>query len=183
MARLPAESRYNGLVTESGIVSPYVHAGRRDYIEEGYEEGKLPEPKPDDENKAPLLVYNIRDSRNICEHGKIDSKDAFAVRYTDQWSTTILPNDSEKEAFSNGEMSSEATEGIIMLCMVRFDWRNNPEDFVSTPSMIVNATSTDGIVVNDVKVTGYVETGEEDCSVIKHDDGFSFPASSSGSTR
>lgn len=69
-----------------------------------------------------------------------------------------------------------------MFCMIRFDWRNNPEDFVSTPSMIVNATATDDgtIVVNDVEVTGYVETGEEDCSVIKHDDGFSFPASSSG---
>ena len=67
-----------------------------------------------------------------------------------------------------------------MLCMVRFDWGNNPEDFVSVASMILNSTSTDGIVVNDVKVTDYVETGEDDCSVIKHDNGFSFPSSSSG---
>ena len=50
---------------------------------------------------------------------------------------------------------------------------------MSIASIIVNSTSTDGIVVNDVKVTDYVETGEDGCSVIKHDNGFSFPSLSS----
>ena len=179
-ARLPAESRYNGLVTESGIISPYVHAGRRDYKEEGYKEGKLPTPKPNNNNTSPILMYNIRDSRKVCEYGQIDHKDAFVVRYADNWTTTILPNDSEKKVFHTGKMDSSTTQGIIMLCMKAFDWRSNPADYVSTASMIVNSTSTDGIIVNDVKVTGYVGADEYDCSILKHDDGFSFPASSSG---
>jgi len=179
-ARLPAESRYDGLVTESGIISPYVHGGRRSYIEEGFEEGKLPEPISNDDDKSPLLMYNIRDSRKVCEYGKIDSKDAFVVRFADQWTTTLLPNDSEKEAFTCGDTSSEESEGIIMLCTVRFDWGNNPKKFVSIASMVVNATSSDGIIVNDVKATGYVGAGDDDCSVLKNDNGFFFPASPSG---
>ncbi len=186
-ALLPSQARYDGVVTDSlnKFNVTYLHAGRTDYKDEGYDINKLPESEPDNDETPIHLVYNIENSRSICEHAEIDFKDAFFVRVTDKWMTTTIPNDSELSYFE----TIDDPHGFITICTRFIRPGIYPKDYVKIPEM-VGIEEIDqpvkgdwGIKVNGVKVTNATviskDYGRDRCYVLKHDgddnDGYYFP--------
>jgi len=177
-AMLPAQSRYDGLVTN--LESPqetftYLHAGKTTYVDEGYDYRKLPPPHGDDNSTEILLAYNFENSRKVCDTAEIDFKDCFFVRHDDQWMTTVLPNDAEKKAYTvvsnhETENDTETRVGLVMLCTRNFNWGKYPDDFVTMKEM-VNSTEP-MILVNQIPVTSYTSfsKGDDsvDCAVLQH---------------
>eukprot|EP00551_Chaetoceros_affinis_P005372 CAMPEP_0203665688 /NCGR_PEP_ID=MMETSP0090-20130426/2862_1 /ASSEMBLY_ACC=CAM_ASM_001088 /TAXON_ID=426623 /ORGANISM="Chaetoceros affinis, Strain CCMP159" /LENGTH=708 /DNA_ID=CAMNT_0050529329 /DNA_START=46 /DNA_END=2172 /DNA_ORIENTATION=+ len=173
---LPSYTRYEGIMTENPQEIKYVGGGRTTYQDEGVQYFKQPEPKLDSPTE-PLLVYNLTSDREICEHEKFDFKDYFGIRNEDHWVKTIIPNDSETEAFvSNDDL--EKQKGVVTVCESFFYWNNYPQNFVSIHDVLNTNETT--IRVNDVPVTSYTRIGRNAdswCYVLANEEGYTFPAS------
>ena len=175
-AVLPSQARYDGVVSGTGQSAMYLHGGRTDYEDEGYDvqKGDLPSNITE-----PYLAYNIKGNRNICKDAEIDFKDAFFVPYQEEWVVTSVPSDQELVYFRR----TLETEGIVALCTVAMDWGRLPSDYIEIPDMY-NATFSGEILVNDVKVNnGTPLDNDRRCFALKHDEaqsGYFFPKNDEG---
>jgi len=177
---LPSQARYDGLVTESGNVSTYVHAGRTTYADEGYEVNQLPAAHDGDE-PTPIWLGFFAKSRNICEHAEIDYKDAFIVRQQDSWMSMLVPNDSEMEVFNAGYQRN-STSGVVMICTRFCDWGRCGENVVPFSDLTNKTSPVGSILVNDVSVLDSIGIGDgwDRCYILQHAGGYYFPSSPSG---
>jgi hypothetical protein len=177
MSYLPSYARYEGLVTEQKQTSlKYVGGGRTTYENEGFNQNELPSPEKG--SSSPLLVYNFNNDRDICDKAEIDFKDYYRVHNDYGWMTTVVPNESEYNAFNKGDDSSMERVGLIALCPKYHDFSRLPPDYASIESL-VNSTDTN-IIVNDVAVDSVrsIGTNGHYCYVLSHDNGtFVFPPS------
>lgn len=176
-ARLPADSRFQGLVLESHVSTSYLYGGRTTYnmTSEGYPHGREPEPQPDQEIH-PVLSY---DYRADCPFTDIDTKDFFYVRPSDGWKKMIVPNPSEEAYYSSIKDSSQR-HGYVMICDKTFDWGNAPPHYVSV-SQLGNSTYIGdvSITINGIKVAGATHT--DGCFVMFHEAGYNFENSTNNS--
>ena len=174
-ARLPADSRFRGLVLESHISSSYLYGGKTTYnsTSEAYPHGQEPQPVPDEESH-PIVSYDYRAG---CPLADIDAKDFFYVRESDGWKKMIVPNPSEAAYYE----SSKPRHGIVMICDKQFDWGNSPDDFVSI-SKLGNSTEAGdvSITINGIKVTESVTTTGL-CFFMMHEKDFKFMNSTNNS--
>jgi len=177
---LPSQARYDGLVTESGNVSTYLHGGRTTYVDEGYEVNQLPAANGEDD-PTPIWLGFWAKSRNICEHAEIDYKDAFIVRQEDNWMSMLVPNDSEMKVFNSG-YQRDSTSGVVMICTRFCDWGECAPNVVPLTSVTNIEAPVGSILVNDVKVKSStaIDHQWDRCHILEHEGGYYFPLSLSG---
>jgi len=167
-ARLPSQSRYDGLVTENGIVSSYIAYGRTTYKDEGYTQDTIPNPDKDDDTTLPWLVYDKK-TRQICEHAEIDFKDAFQIRNVDNWMTMYVPNNAESEKFMQVD---DEVKGYVMFCTKYYDFHRYPPTYAHLIDLF-NTTEV-SVEVNGVAASDFLDLGNL-CFVLKNEDGYIFP--------
>lgn len=164
-ALLPNQSRYDGVVTRSGVVADYMFGGKYRYSDEGFNFSQLPGPQSGNSSEI-MLVYNHKNNRKICDHAEIDFKDFFYVRSSDNWTSTTFPHDAELGYFHR----EKQLHGVIILCTLIFDWRKFPNDYVRLPEMVTEDPDF-GLYINGVKVTHVFHIADERCYILKHKDG------------
>jgi hypothetical protein len=153
-ARLPADIRHLGILTESEQV------GVHDYeYFKGMPASEAKALKAEGTTDMPL-VYDEGD-REICNEAEIkrDYKDYFMVSNKMGSATLTVPNDAERRAYSR---ESEKLLGIIVVCPVPCDWGRCPEGVFELDA-IHNGTLL--MEVNDQSVTNI--TDFRGCSVLR----------------
>ncbi len=176
----PSFSRYKGLVTEAPQKLEYLGGGKYTYVVEGEHFKSRPPPTPQNDTKI-HLVYDLEGDHQNCPYADIDFKDYFNVRWDDQWTTTIVPNESENETFNNNGEDWTQRLGLVTICERVFAWNRFPSNYMSIEDMF-NSTITndeDTIIVNDVKVSGVTKFGTNNayCFALHHDGEYVFPPS------
>lgn len=132
-ALLPAQSRYDGIVTGSGNKKAYYEkfdtgTSKKEILARPVntsgvtkETYSIPHPLP--------LAFDA-DLRNLssCEDVllKIDYKDFFLIQGGIGWVSTVLPTTAEIEAYALKPMRNQHREGIIILCVSICDRRHGP---------------------------------------------------------
>jgi hypothetical protein len=161
-ARLPAETRHLGILTESSQVG-------EDTYDKGRERGPAIHVIPED--KSMQLVYE-EDARQSCPIPvNKDYKDYFYVRDTHGWSQLTLPNNAEMKAYGTGE----PLRGVIAVCFVSCDWGNCPGGNIRRDEINEGMAEVE---VNGVKVANF--TKFDDCEFLKHEGGHVWKPNSDG---
>lgn len=176
-AYVPSYSRYNRLFTEVTETLDYLGGGRTTYTHEGEDYNHRRAPSPDSD--TPLsLVYNYANEHQVCAEADIDFKDYFNIRSQDKWVTTVVPNDSENNAFSDGDDWKQRI-GLITLCERFFAFGRFPPSFISLEDMFKSGDKEAMMIVNDVQVTNVTKIGTINsyCYVLHHDGDYVFPPS------
>jgi hypothetical protein len=145
-ALLPAEIRFNGLLTQSpkaGLTS--------------YDTG-IPQPKPEDtppevDSGEMRLAFDPNERQNDCPYTLIiDYKDFFFLSSVEGWKTLSLPNDDEAKYYN---VDTSEILGLIIICLIGCDWGKCKDgdlrnDFDKGPLTML---------VNDAKVVEYTKIG------------------------
>ena len=158
-ARLPAQSRYLGILTESD------HVGIHDYFKgiEIMEAMKIVSVGNTSVSEMPL-VYDEND-RETCDEAELkrDHMDYFFVSSTMGNRTLTVPNHAEREAYGR---TPQKFQGIIMLCSVACPWKKYPKGEQRLDEL---QNGTIRIEVNNQRVTNVTEFAG--CSVLRGEDG------------
>lgn len=160
-ARLPAEIRHKGLLTESsqtGFDSYDKGIGLKDASQQ---------TNPTDSMR---LVYS-EGEREVCDvivH--MDYKDFFYVNGSEDWKSVTIPNESEKREYGSGE----TLKGMVAFCLSLCPWGRCPDGVLTRDDFATGFQ----LQVNGVDVTSL--TKMEDCELLKHDGGYNFPLSAEG---
>jgi len=117
-ALLPAQERYDGILTETGTkgtpeTGEYDRGISRYFVHSP--DGKL------------TLAFDPND-RQKCDALEIDHKDYFWVREGDGWLSTTVPNNSEIAAYRRG--NTQQSEGLIMVCLKICPLKRCPDDVI-----------------------------------------------------
>lgn len=128
-AILPSEARFRGLVTEN---SAAVGTILDQNYEEGVSSGKLFQQERsksmsfNDDDKI-LMVRDDGGRQQCDEYLNLDYKDYFFVSNREGWRSVTLPNDAERNFYT--EFDGANSKGYILLCLVRVSWnrRNTPD--------------------------------------------------------
>jgi hypothetical protein len=152
-ARLPAQTRHLGILTESSMVG-------EDSYDKGVEQGHARHHPPEDGSMA--LVYEA-DQRETCPVPiKKDYKDFFYVGQGHGWRQLTVPNDSEVKAYGTGE----PLRGVIAVCFAICDWNKCPTGNLRANEFHEGKAS---MRVNNVTVRQM--TTIDNCSFLKNADG------------
>jgi hypothetical protein len=161
-ARLPAETRHQGILTESALVG-------EDSYDKGIELQLSINNIPED--KSMQLVYD-EGERQVCPVPlNKDYKDYFYVRDTHGWSQLTLPNNAEIKAYGIGESLS----GVIAICFASCDWGKCDKGNIRRDEFHEGMAEME---VNGVKVANL--TKFDDCEFLKHSDGHVWKPNSDG---
>jgi hypothetical protein len=162
-ARLPAETRHLGILTESPLVG-----------EDSYDKGiglkSARDSIPDD--KSMQLVYTEKARQSCPIPLEKDYKDYFYVADTHGWSQLTLPNNAEVKAYG----TSEPLRGVIAVCFAGCNWGKCAAENIKSPGMIA-----EGMVemeVNGVKAASLTDFGG--CYFLKHIGGHVWKPNSDG---
>jgi hypothetical protein len=161
-ARLPAETRHRGILTESALVG-------EDSYDKGIEQGQSIHNIPDD--KSMQLVYDQEERQRCKIPLNKDYKDFFYVRDTHGWSQLTLPNNAEIKAYGSGE----SLRGVIAVCFVNCAWGKCPGGNIRREEIDQGMAEME---VNGVKVANL--TKFDDCDLLKHSDGHVWMPNSDG---
>jgi hypothetical protein len=160
-ARLPAETRHLGLLTESSLVG-------EDSYDKGIELETAKNNTPED--KSMQLAYE-QGARNTCPIPlNKDYKDFFYVAYSHGWSQLTLPNDAEVKAYGS---ASEPLRGVVAVC---FAGGASQKENIDSPYLFGAAVAE--MEVNGVKVTTL--TAFQGCYFLKHTGGHVWKPNSDG---
>ena len=150
-ARLPADIRYKGLLTESRVVSETGSSddeiGDQPMDGSSFDEG-IPKVEADSVENLSNTIRLVYDSKQQCEYPvELDFKDYFYVSDMDQGpKTLVLPNAMEKAYYQTGKF-----HGYIMACNVVCPWGKCPGGLLDIESL----APEDGLItINGVAVTG-----------------------------
>jgi hypothetical protein len=159
-ARLPAETRHLGILTESSLVGD-------DTFDMGIELETAQNSTPED--KSIQLVYE-KGNRHSCPIPiNKDYKDYFYVAKTHGWSQLTLPNNAEVKAYG----TSEPLRGVIAVCFAICNWGKCPAGDIQSQQFYMVEME-----VNGVKVASLTEFDR--CSFLKHSDGHVWKPNSDG---
>jgi len=158
-ARLPAETRYLGILTESDQI------GVQDYYKGiSMEDAKKIVSEGNMKVSTMPLVYDESD-RESCDEAEInrDHMDYFLVTSRMGPRTLAIPNKAERQAYVR---ESQKFQGIVMLCEVPCPWSRCPEGEVQLDSI---HNDTLHIEVNGRLVTNV--TNFRGCGVLRGEKG------------
>jgi hypothetical protein len=159
-ARLPAEIRYLGILTDTMTQVGFSH----------YDKGLSQTDAMALPNKADTtmrLAYDPDDRQDCNETIQMDYKDFFLVHEKDGWQELTLPNDREVEAYS--PTTPPKFHGYVAICFAFCDWDHcKPHDsHAEAMSASSNSTSSVGeMQVNGVAVTNL--TTWEGCEFLRN---------------
>jgi hypothetical protein len=160
-ARLPAEARYAGIVTETDQVG-FLH----------YDTGINREAAQRDPNNSSnmRLAYEPWERQRCNVTLQADFKDFFFVGEPEGAKSLTLPNDAELRAYGTGK----PILGLIGMAPAICDWSCNPENVA--PSEL--DTGEWEVSVNGVPVTGHAMLAGT--FFVRHKDGWYFPPNEDG---
>lgn len=161
-ARLPAESRHKGILTESAETGFFT-----------YDKGVELKEAATTANEGELmrLVYTGED-RQICPvRTNMDYKDYFYVNSNDDWKKMILPNDAELNEYGNGQ----PLQGIIMMCFTLCTWNKCPKGVLDRRGLDEGKFELN---VNGLNVTTLVQL--EECELLQHSGGYKWKPDKNG---
>jgi hypothetical protein len=161
-ARLPAETRHLGILTESSLVG-----------EDTYDKGIGLEAARNStpEDKSMQLVYT-EEARQSCPITlEKDYKDYFYVADTHGWSQLTIPNNAESKAYR----TSEPLRGVIAVCFAYCKQGQCGAENLQSPGIHAGMAEME---VNGVKVTTLTEFDK--CSFLRHVDGHVWKPNSDG---
>jgi hypothetical protein len=173
IARLPAETRYLGILTESSLVGEdnYDKGLDDEASKHKYDQGENEDTAVEGIDKTMQLTYKL-DTRQVCPIPvNKDYKDYFYLYSTHSWSQLTLPNDAEMKAYGTGE----PLRGVIAVCFVGCDWGNCPGGNIRRDEINEGLAEME---VNGVKVSNL--TKFDDCEFLKHEGGHVWKPNSDG---
>lgn len=160
-ARLPAESRHKGILTESS------KTGFTTY-DKGI--GLREASSSTNEGEQMMLVYSEED-RQVCPlQTNMDYKDYFYVNAKDDWKKLVLPNDAELKEYGNGK----PLQGLVAMCFTLCPWGKCPNgvlDRSAFPSQF--ELEINGLAVSELREF-------QECEILRHEDGFKWQPNSDG---
>jgi hypothetical protein len=152
-ARLPAETRHLGILTESSEKGFYDYFKGEPYRNANAINGLTP------------LVYDPNERQACAPHLNMDYKDWF--HYHGDWSKVIVPNAREKQVYGTTTSAGQAMKGYIAMCFVACPFNKCPADSVNDDALTDNRAE---IRVNHKAVTELTQFGI-DCVFLKGEQG------------
>jgi len=125
--RLPSQSRYKGILTNTDKVGQPAPVGEETY-ELGFD--KVVAAKTASENQEIRLVYDMYKEREVSCVGvvvKPDYPDSFYVNALDGWAKLTFPNEAEKKAYG---YDPALFEGVFIIHGKVCDWGKCPAGFL-----------------------------------------------------
>jgi hypothetical protein len=165
-ARLPAEARHLGYVTESKQVgfSNYDKGNIRGEYDQNRKVGGLMELVQEGEQYSPQQQCPIP--------VQVDYKDYFYAHQAEDWKWLVVPNDKEMEVYVP---PGYTLKGIIMICFAVCNWGKCPAGNLLAPDLELDKGE---MLINNIptKMTGIDAT----CGWARHADGHIFAPNSEG---
>lgn len=153
-ARLPAEIRHLGILTETDQVG-------EDSYEQGVSSGAAERAKPP-EDKSMFLVSEGKKQDCPVPLNK-DYKDHFYVHNKHGWLELTLPNESEKKAYDTGR----SLTGYVVVCFTTCNWGKCPKGNFIGPDFEQGKAEME---VNGVKATSYTKI-MQNCNFVGNAEG------------
>jgi hypothetical protein len=161
-ARLPAEIRHLGILTESSMVG-----------EDSYDTGmniKTAAMRSEGDGLMPL-VFEPGDRQSCPIPLNKDYKDAFYVHNNNGWGQLTLPNDAEMKAYGTGA----PFRGIISICFTDCNWGKCPKGNLIGEDIELG---TGEMEVNGIKVSNF--TKYDKCRFLMNEGGHLWKPNSDG---
>jgi hypothetical protein len=165
-ARLPAEIRHRGILTESSKVGVYE-----------FDHGvalKQVQDNPDVVGEGVMAL--VPTDRGECEippeEVLMDYKDYFYIDDKCGWRQLLLPNDAEVQEYSDGQVFP--LKGFLAICFAACSWGRCPKGMVQPD----NWTALSEIQVNGLAVSNMTQW--QSCNFLRHEDGHRFPPNADG---
>jgi hypothetical protein len=188
-ARLPAQIRYRGILTEplsssssSSLTKTTidtstrstVHSDRADDYDLGI--GMKAAQSTANPSDAMRLVYDEEDRANCPVTVHMDYRDYLYVDGRDDWTKLVLPNDSEIKEYGSFHGGGNVTlQGMVAFCVSICPWLKCPPGALERDGL---ADGSFHMEVNGVQVSALTKMGE--CELLKHEGGYVFPLSAQG---
>jgi hypothetical protein len=169
-ARLPAQIRYRGILTQSSKTGFWTYDAGMNVREAMHLSSS--EQSSEGNNDQMILAYSPDERYECPVPFMIDYKDYFFVQKSDGWRHLVLPNDAELREYGGEE--SKPLQGFVTLCYPICGWGKCPPGNLDNRSSLKNGTLE--IQINSVQVTTITEF--LGCDVLKHANGYQFPANS-----
>jgi hypothetical protein len=156
IAKLPAEIRHLGILTESnltGFTTFDKGIGQREAASSANTKEFL------------RLVYDENERSDCPVTTLMDYKDYFYLHTNEDWKKLILPNDAELRVYGSDE---NQLHGLVVMCFPECPWGNCPTGSVSGRENF--EIGKFAITVNGVSVTNLTKLHE--CDILTNPDGF-----------
>ena len=156
-ARLPAQSRYLGILTESE------QTGVDDYYK-GIPKTEAHQLEAGDDSDTPMPLVFDETERQSCEvELNRDYKDFFFASDKLGWTTLTFPNKAEQQAY---DRESEKYRGLLILCPKYCDWGRCPVGDMRKESIRKGQVKFE---INGKPVTNITDL--VDCGALRGEDG------------
>jgi hypothetical protein len=161
-ARLPAEIRHRGILTETRQTGFWDHE-------------KAIAKKEADANENPsdrMRLVMDDGSRQVCDEVlEMDYKDYFYVNEKEGTKKLVIPNAAEKLMYNH----KDPLLGVIMVCFATCSWGKCPAGNVASGEVLAGQGE---MWVNGEKVVGFTQISG--CSILQHAKGFMFKSNGDG---
>ena len=178
IARLPAEIRFRGLLTENFNLTT-INSNIERRLDDGYYEDDvlakeargIPFVNDDPKRKDDFVLVHV--SQEYCpeEPTYLDRKDAFFLSSLHGWRSVILPNDSEAQFYN--EFDATKARGWVQICPAGCKWGKCEQGDIHDAirkGKNRDAYGTLEMEVNGIQVAGYEPTGNGDCVLLRRAD-------------
>jgi len=173
-ARLPSQTRYLGILTDTNEVGqPAPYGEETYYLGHNMNEAK----KTATENGEMRIVYEVSKERETECTGvtvKPDYPDSIYANSLDGWAKLKFPNAAEKRFYGYDPAEHQ---GIIILHIKKCDWGKCPANFLTTKDF---ANGDWEIKVNNQQITQVVDVDKRSGSMLKGENGFRFAPDENG---
>lgn len=176
-ARLPAQIRYKGILTETDEVGGPAPFGEETYYV-GFDKKDAKTKKT--ENGELRVVYEINKERELCKNDEVktivkpDYPDSFYANYLDGWTKLTFPNNAEKKHYG---YDPSHHRGFIVVHPRKCDWGKCPK------GMLTAVEDHEGnnweMKINNEVVSKMINMGAQ-AVIAKGKDGFRFPPNENG---
>jgi hypothetical protein len=165
-AKLPAEIRFKGILTESNQTGFYTY-------DHGIEVGQA--KSTNSTTDLMRLTYTDADRRDReCPIDTIlDFKDYFYVDDREGWKKLVVPNDAALKEYGNGQ----PLQGLVVLCFAICEWGACPNGSVGRDEAFPAAYE---VQINGVAVAQLWPIQGDVCAISKNADGFKWVPNADG---
>ena len=178
IARLPAEIRYLGILTETRTQIGVLDYDKGTSIQTILKAMDDTSAHADNDIVQPMVLSYDENDRQICPIPiNLDYKDFFYVGANTGWQQLTLPNSLERAAYNT---DNPLLQGYVAICLTGCDWGNCP------PGVWWREAYTEKNIfemrINQVMVTNVTTIMNADCDLLRHADGFRFPVNETENT-
>ena len=152
-ARLPAQIRYNGILTDDKMVGGPVPVGQETYYV-GHDIDQAHKIGIEDNNMRLVYSKGQREIKCTNDTVKPDYPDSWYVNSLDGWASLKFPNRAEQEFYN---YDKDQYQGVIVFHIKKCDWGNCPSNFLQ----IENYNQDWEMKVNGQQVIKVIDLGSQ----------------------